>query len=119
MKPECVIRVLSLTIVASLLIVGNSVEPEAGVIEKQNVLLVVVDDLRPEFNVSYGQNFLHTPNLDAFSKDSTSNKSSRALVHIVLMLSSSSIIQTLFIFITLNRQNNCKNSFTFFASTLN
>ena len=55
---------------ASLLIVGNSMEPDAGGIEKQNVLMIVVDDLRPEFNVSYGQYFLHTPNLDAFSKDS-------------------------------------------------
>ena len=38
--------------------------------EKQNVLLIVVDDLRPELHKPYGQNFLHTPNLDAFAKES-------------------------------------------------
>ena len=36
---------------------------------QQNVLLIVVDDLRPEFNKPYGQNILHTPVLDKFSKE--------------------------------------------------
>jgi iduronate 2-sulfatase len=38
--------------------------------EKQNVLLIVVDDLRPELHKPYDQTFLHTPNLDAFAKES-------------------------------------------------
>jgi len=35
-----------------------------------NVLLIVVDDLRPEFNRSYGQSHVKTPFLDSFAKDS-------------------------------------------------
>ena len=38
--------------------------------ERLNVLLIVVDDLRPEFNLSYGQDHLSTPALDAFAKKS-------------------------------------------------
>ena len=38
--------------------------------KRLNVLLIVVDDLRPEFNVSYGQTHLVTPVLDTFAKDS-------------------------------------------------
>ena len=39
--------------------------------EKQmNVLFLMVDDLRPEFNQAYGQNDLVTPNLDRFTKSS-------------------------------------------------
>lgn len=33
----------------------------------KNVLLIVVDDLRPQLNASYGQRFVHTPNLDALA----------------------------------------------------
>ena len=52
---------------------------------------------------------------DALEKDSTLNKSSSALVQIVLILSSSSIIQILVIFITPNRQYNSKFCLTVLA----
>lgn len=33
-----------------------------------NVLFMVIDDLRPEFNKAYGQTYLKTPNLDKFKE---------------------------------------------------
>lgn len=36
--------------------------------DKQNVLFIAVDDLKPLLN-SYGQDFMHTPNIDALAKD--------------------------------------------------
>ena len=35
-----------------------------------NILMICVDDLRPELNSAYGQTFLHTPNLDEFKETS-------------------------------------------------
>ena len=35
-----------------------------------NVLFLMVEDLRPEFNQAYGQDNLVTPNLDRFTKTS-------------------------------------------------
>ena len=36
----------------------------------RNVLMITVDDLRPQLNESYGMNETITPNLDAFAKES-------------------------------------------------
>ena len=40
----------------------------AGRSVRKNVLWLVSDDLRPQLNASYGQSFMHTPNLDRFAQ---------------------------------------------------
>jgi iduronate 2-sulfatase len=39
-----------------------------------NVMFIVIDDLRPEFNAAYGQKFLVTPNLDRFKESALTFK---------------------------------------------
>ncbi|XP_065191297.1 iduronate 2-sulfatase-like [Sycon ciliatum] len=53
-------------VVACLLQLAGCAAPE----RPYNVLFIVVDDLRPELNVTYGHEYMHTPNLDALAAQS-------------------------------------------------
>lgn len=35
---------------------------------RRNVVLMVMDDARPDMNYAYGQTFMHTPNMDRLAK---------------------------------------------------
>ncbi len=38
--------------------------------EKMNIVLVIFDSLRKDHVGAYGNNWIHTPHLDAFAKES-------------------------------------------------
>ncbi|MBX3419453.1 MAG: sulfatase [Pirellulaceae bacterium] len=48
-------------------IFGQSIWPDVSVADQPNVLLILVDDLRPELGC-YGAEHIHSPNIDALAK---------------------------------------------------
>ena len=61
----------------------KGVAPEAKAPkDAKNVLMIVVDDLRPQLNLAYGHSFMKTPNLDEFAQSTGAVTFTRAYAQV-------------------------------------